>query len=473
MSSARSAYRPSQNRSSATRGASAGSTAGAARVRLSATPPRLPVPIAGALRGQHPDVLGQRAVRAGDEPAAGPAGHPGQAAGHQPVAVALGHRERAQHQVPRLQPAAGDHRGGAHLQRLLAAPATRVGLDPAAQVVLLPGGQLPAEQAGPADRRPIGLTTTGPGRRARAGGTSLAAPEGLAPGIAGSSPSSVRAAAGRNGQPRVLQHPGAQRVDHETCPRAGRLDQPGDAELGVGRSSSGSQYPASTRRSTTSTGSSRPTERIQTRPSRTMRSWPVDQREAQQGGQERLVEGGLTAGPGVSSTTLGTSAAGRADRGAIPARSRTCGRTNAAGSARCPGRAPASPGRRSAGSASRTRPRTAPGSGPRAPASCRPARAEIGGGQEQLPAAGTRSRSAARRKPGWDSTASAGTTPGAAAAARGKVGENLVQQLGALDQPGSSRCQPAPSSTTGIGSTAQRRAGAGDRVDLSRHRGFG
>ena len=193
--SARSAYRPIQNRFSAARDdIDAGRVDGADRgPRLEPEPRELL-----GLGGQHPGVLAEGAGLVGDARPVGRGRHPGQAAGHRRVRVVAGHRERPQHGAAGLEAGRAQRRGRGHLDVLLADPDLRAGFDPAAQVVARRAAQLRREQRrpeAPGDRLDDEL---GRGGRARGGvprrrrttrsgptGTGAAGPAGARPGRAG------------------------------------------------------------------------------------------------------------------------------------------------------------------------------------------------------------------------------------------------------------------------------------------------
>ena len=110
----------------------------------------------------------------------------------------------------------------------------------------------------------------------------------------GVSPSSSSASSGRKrSSPGLSRMPLPRVLTTVTAPRRSTSTSPTTPSRESARRSSGSAYSASTRRSTTSTRLSVPSERIHSLPSRTTRSALSTKREAQHAGQVRLVERGL------------------------------------------------------------------------------------------------------------------------------------------------------------------------------------
>ena len=362
---------------------------------------------------------------------------PAQAAGQHAVAVACGDREGAQHDRARPrgrdQPTPGAVLGG---DRLLA--------DPAVRARPRSGGRSSSRWRATAPSRTgwcarcratTGLST----RRVEVGQHVLARRLVAAP------PGRHRrqrqrlveqhlgtAAAGTGTAPGSRARPLPSPLTIDTVPSRAASTSPGTPSWESGRSSSGSQKAASTRRRMTSTGSSRPIERCQTRPSRTTQVGALDQREAR---AARTGRPGRTRSrcprPGVSSTMRGTSA--RLGASACSA-TRIAWKNGAEPvDPACRGTARAAPGRRPAGSPSRSRRRTAPACGRPSTVHC--AVGVRGPGRPRPGTAGGRraagSGRPARRKPAWPKTTSGGSSRSAEQPARSvEVGQDQVEQLG-------------------------------------------
>ena len=190
------------------------------------------------LGAHHPDVLGQPAVRRGDErpgPGAVLVGDAGQTAEHRGVGAAAAHDERAQHHVPRDQPVG--HRGGGRGQRqhLLPDEAVRRRPDPGDQPLPLLDVQRRAEHAAAgvaADRPDDELVEVGQHVRQRG---RVAAPPGVDRRQPQRLPEQPLAEPRQEGQQaRVLEDPRAEGVHHAHRALPDALEQTRRAQPGAG-----------------------------------------------------------------------------------------------------------------------------------------------------------------------------------------------------------------------------------------------
>ena len=268
-----------------------------------------PATDAGGVVGEHPDVLGQRTAHAGDQRRGGIGVDARQAAGHDVVTLGVGDAEGAQHEPAGGEPTRGHHRRRGHRHRLLADPRPRLRLDLAPQVVATGGVQRPAE-ARRQDRPPgDGLDDEAleVGQHVGAG-DGIAAPPRARRGqqqVLAEEP--VRHVGEEGHQAGVLQHARTQRVGQPHRTAAGRLEEAGDAELGVGpqleRVAEVGVHAAQHHVDLLAAGGAAD-------PQPAVADAEVvglHQREAQQGRQEPLVVRRLEPEPGESSTTRGIS----------------------------------------------------------------------------------------------------------------------------------------------------------------------
>ena len=185
---------------------------------------------------EHPRVLAHRAGGRRDAPAAAVRRHAREPAGHDDVRRSARDRERAQHAAAQLDAVAGQRRRALGRRGRLADPAGRPGLDAGAE-------RPPARRRTPPSRTRTRCrgSATWAAARARTGarGRTRAPP--------GRRTTSSRTAGRRSGpaeqmagdgllerrERRVLQHAGAERVDHRHRSRTRRLHEAGHAELGL------------------------------------------------------------------------------------------------------------------------------------------------------------------------------------------------------------------------------------------------
>ncbi len=251
---------------------------------------------------EHPDVLRQRPLRARDDPGARAPGDPAEPAGHHPVGLAGGDGEGSQHEAAGLQAERGDHGRGAHRHRLLSAPDGGIGLDQVQQPAPLVLGQLGAEDAAAAQAASGAPPERSDHQRVQvrpdvSPGALVTAPV-RRHGPEDRLPAEQRPPGGREeGHQRgVLQHAGADRVDHGHGAPPGRLEQTGRAEVRVRPQFEGIGErlvdPAQD-----DVHGLHPVHRTHPHPAAAHREVAaLDQGVAEQGGQERLVEGGLRTG---------------------------------------------------------------------------------------------------------------------------------------------------------------------------------
>ncbi len=224
------AAEPPQVLRDARRDERAGPEAGRRRTALQPEPCR-----ALRLGREDPGVLAHRSRLGGDAPATRVRRDTGQPARHHDVRRAARDGERTQHAAPQLDAVAGERRCALRRGGGLPHPVGGPRLDASPRRVELRRGRLPAEhRAVPADRRrgpqhELGevLEHVRPGVRvpappARHGGKAQRAAEQVA-----------RDALLERGERRVLQHPGAERVDDRHRPRPRGLHEAGDPELGL------------------------------------------------------------------------------------------------------------------------------------------------------------------------------------------------------------------------------------------------
>ena len=188
------------------------------------------------LAGQHPGVLAPRPALVGDERVVGVGSHPGEPAGHQHVALLLGHRVGAQDGATRFEHPARQGGRLAEGQRLLAHPGVGAGLDAGPELLALVAGEGPGGDGG----RPLAVgegldhqvveAVEHPAQPGR-----VAAPVGL---DRRQEQVLVEQGAAQLGeereQGRVLDHAAAQGVDHRHVADAAGLEQAGHAQVGVG-----------------------------------------------------------------------------------------------------------------------------------------------------------------------------------------------------------------------------------------------